>query len=239
MNIKRILLITSATLVVAGVISLSEWTRLRAQSPGVNSPWGITWGIPLDSIKRTYALQATNLSPPGVPQDLLQICGAAGVTTKVQRFVVSGRATAVAGLDLIVQKRSSLDTGGVFASNTPWAGTPIAAVSIVGQSYDSTDGASVATVTAYTSAPIAITASVNAANNFTFGTVVANIAAAQLFLGNLTTGTPSQNPAVIDWGNRPSKAPTLRSATQCLGVATSPTGLAANVIDAYVEWTEE
>ena len=196
---------------------------LLAQSPGVNSPYNPVWSIPIDSIKRTYSQSVMQLSASGTASsDIVQLCGAAGVTTKLVRATFSGRATAVQPVDVILIKRSNWDTGG-----TVYAGGGFAGLSAVGIPNDANDAASVAAVTPYTASP-------------TLGTAVGVINTAQAYLGNLTTGISGQPPVIFDYGNRPDKAPTLRSATQCVAVGLSPTSIVnGGLFDINMEWTEE
>ena len=234
---KRILLLGVAFAATIGVIA-------HAQSPGTGSLFPLTWTMPYASIQRTYALQATNLSPTGSnASDIVQLCGNAAVVTKLQRITVSGRATAVAAVDMLVVKRSTFDLGGTPVSTSPFSATGAAdhsaawTWSLVGVPYDASDSASVATVTPYTSVPQSGLTVNN--NNWTAGTTVGILANAQYFMGNLTTGINGQPPLVFDFGNRPAKPVYLRTASQCVALAISPAGLAGNVVEATVEWTEE
>jgi len=238
MNIRQTLLIGAA---FAGTIGAIAY----AQAPGTTSVFPTTWAIPYASIQRTYSQQATNLSPVSTgASDLIQLCGNASVVTKLNRITVSGRATAVAGIDLLVIKRSSQDQGGVPVNLAPFSGTGAAdhsaqwTWSAVGVPYDASDGASLAAVTPYSSGPVS-QAATGVNNNWAAGTTVGILAAAQLFLGNATTGIPGKSPQIFDFGKGPAKAVTLRSPTQCIALGVSPTGLAGNLFDVAVEWTEE
>lgn len=193
---------------------------MMAQSPGINSPWNVVWNVPVDSIKRTYS-QSLQLSPGVVATDISTLCGSGTpIQTKLTRIIVSGRTSAVSPMDLFLVKRSNWD---ITASTAP---------SVTGIPYDANDAASVAAVTWYQNAG-------NQGNSPVLGTLVGVIGAAQIYLGNLTTGTPGQPMAIFDYGNRPDKAPTLRSATQCLAINISGTGAAGNLLDITWEWTEE
>lgn len=208
------LLLTSA---LAGV-GIGIYTNAQAQSPGVNSPFNPVWSIPLDSIKRTYS-NVQQLSPGAFATDISTLCGAASITTKLTRVLVSARATAVSPTDIFLVKRSNWD----IVLPTPASSTGIP--------YDANDSAGLAAVTYYG----------NASNTgaLTLGTLVGVLAVAQSYVGNLTTGIPGQPTWAFDFGNRPSKAPTLRSATQCLALNLSGTSQGGNLYDITWEWTEE
>lgn len=205
---KNALLLSTALALVAGAV----W----AQSPGVNSPFNPVWSIPLDSIKRTYSVAVSNLSPSAVPAtDVMQICGSSSATIRLTRVLFSGRATAVTPVDVVLNKRSTADTGGTVATN-PTTAVP----------YDANIAAATAAITAWNSNP-------------TTGTLVGPVAIRQYYLGNLTTGTSGPT-ADFDFGDRPGSAIVLRGAAQCVAVSLSPAASpAGSVLDLSAEWTEE
>jgi hypothetical protein len=184
-----------------------------SQSPGVNSPFQPVWSIPIDSIKRTYSF-ANQLSPVGFATDIATICGSASVTTKVERILITARATAVSPMDIWIVMRSNWDT---------LATTQLSAT---GVPHDATDAASQAAVTLYTALPTNL------------GTTVGNIAVAASYYSNLTTGIGYPQWS-FDWSDRADKAPTLRSATQCLAINLSGQSQGGNVDNIWIEWTEE
>ena len=213
------LLLAGVGLLLAGAIAL-------AQAPGVNSPFQPVWTIPLDSIKRTYSQAMANLVVASSPTTYWQICGSATSTVKVTRLSINGRQTTAAAADFQLIKTSTAATGGTIA-----AGQPFASAAIVGIPYDTGFAAGTALVTAWTANP-------------TVGTpVVASagwIYSGQIFMGNLTTGQGG-TPLVIDFGNHPGSAVTLRGAAQCLAISgavgTGPGS--GNLMDITEEWTEE
>jgi hypothetical protein len=206
---------------VAAGLGIGVFTRVVAQSPGVNSPYQPTWSIPIDSIKRTYS-NVAQLSPGAFATDISTFCGAAGVTTKLSRVQVMARATAVSPLDIYLIKRSNWDTGGTVANGVSQTGVP----------YDINDAASKAAVTYYTN-------SSNGGTTFNLGTLIGIIGVTQTYFGNLTVGEPGEPAWVFDYLNRPTKNPTLRSATDCLALNLSGTSQGANLLDITWEWTEE
>jgi hypothetical protein len=207
-----------------GGVAIGLVTNSLAQSPGVNSNFPITWILPTDSPKRTYMQQITQLSAPaaGLGNDIFQLCGApASIQTKVTKITFAGRATAVQPLDVLLIRRSTLDRSGTV---TP--GSPYVALSKTGIPMDVNDSAGQATVTPYVVSPTQV------------GTFVGTVAAAQAYMGNLTTGV-SGPPTVFTFGDIPNKAMTLRSATDCVVVALSAATVAGGLFDITAEWTEE
>lgn len=192
----------------------------QAQSPGINSPFNAVWSIPLDSIKRTYGIAFTGLVAAAGATDIEQICGSASSLVKVTRMRISGRATAAAGMDVQVIKRSAANTGGTINASAPWSGS-----FVTGFNYDTADAA-----------PTALTATWTA--NPTLGTQVGVIDSAQVALSvaATTVGGAITN---FDFGNRPGKAVTLRGAAQCLSLNLNAQTFAGNLLDVSIEWTEE
>lgn len=182
-----------------------------AQSPGVNSNLAQVWSIPLDSIKRTYSIGIPKLSPTSAATDIFQICGASGITTKLTRVTISGRATTAVTADIYLEKYSTANAlSGTALSPIAYLAGQVAAKSSI---YDYT-------------------------GSVTVGTLVGVIGMAQTFIGNLTTTSPGP-PATFDYGNRPAMAPTLTSASQCISLNLSGQTFGANVFDITAEWTEE
>lgn len=197
-----------------------------AQTPGINSPFGVSWGIPLDSIKRTYSQAMANLVVASSPTTYWQLCGSATATVRVTRITISGRQTTAAHADFQLIKTSTAATGGTIA-----AGQPFASAAVVGVPYDTGTSAGTALVTAWTANPTVGTPVVASAGWVWSGSA---------FLGNLTTGQ-SGTGIDITFGNRPASAIVLRGAAQCLAISSAVgTGPGSgNLMDIFQEWTEE
>lgn len=191
-----------------------------AQAPGVNSPFNPMWSIPLDSIKRTYALGYTGLVAASAATDVWQICGSATATIRVTRIAIAGQATAVSPLEISIIKRSAANTGGTIESGAPFSGA-----AITGWNYDTNASAGTAKITAWTANP-------------TVGAAVGTIASDQVYLGNATTGLGGDQ-LLLDFGNRPASAVVLRGTAQCLSINLNGTGPSGNLLDITTEWTEE
>lgn len=214
---KSIHLLSVSALALTTVLSGPAF----AQSPGVSSNLPTTWNIPLDSIKRTYGIGFTGLVAAAGATDIMQICGSATSLVKVTRMKVSGRATAAAGMDVQIVKRSAANTGGTINASAPWSGT-----FVTGFNYDTGDSAGTAITATWTANP-------------TLGTSVGVIDSAQVALSvaATTVGGPITS---FDFGNpRVAKAVTLRGAAQCLSMNLNASTYAGNLLDVSMEWTEE
>jgi len=146
--------------------------------------------------------------------DLVQIIGSATKIIKIQHIQITADATAAAAVDLYILKRTAANTGGT-------------AVAITGIAHDSKDPAYTATVQYYTANPSALGA----------GQIIRLQSYALPVAG--TTGYPF-TPAVWNFGNRPSRCPTLRGVGESLvvnwGGQAINSGLAVWM---DIEWTEE
>ncbi len=163
--------------------------------------------------KRTYSAYITGLVPGATPQDIFTITGVASTLVKVARLEIAGTATASATVLITLLKRSTANSGGT--STNP-----------VKLSYDSGDTAAGATITAYTANPTA-------------GTLVNNLRTRKLLLG-ATSPTTILDRMIEEYGVRPAKCPTLRSASEVYAVNLGGvTALAGWAFDIFIEWTEE
>jgi hypothetical protein len=184
---------------------------IAGPAPGTNSPFNAVWNIPVDSIKYTYSasFQVVNVASA---TDIAEICGGAGVTTRISRISVGGRATAAITADVVLASRSAANAGG-----TSTAGTAVP--------YNSGSPAAKSTVLIYT------------ANPSTVGTLIGNIAFVQVPLGNLTT--TASTTLGLDFATRPASEPALIGAAQCIGVNLNATTYSGGLFDITIEWTEE
>lgn len=189
-----------------------------AQSPGTNSPFGTQWSIPLDSIKRTYALSYVGLVPASAATDIWAICGSASATVRVTRITVNGSAGTAVAVPVSLIKRSTANTGGTIEAGAPFSGA-----AIVGYPYSSGFSAGTAKVTAWTANP-------------TTGTAVGTISTQEPFLA-ATTALGSG--AEFNFGNRPGSAVVLNGTAQCLAVNLNATTISSGSLNITTEWTEE
>ena len=208
MSIKRYVLL------VAGLLSVLPATAL-AQQPGVNSPFNPVFAIPIDNKSNTYGAGVQGLVVASSATDIFTICGAANIVTRIASVGVSGRATAAASVDISLVMRSTANTGGTSST-------------VSATKYDSTYGTASSSVLSYTVNP---TLGTNA------GGANAMLSVRQLFLGNLTTGQPGER-AIWTFGDRPSSQLALRGTAQCMAVNMNAQTASGNLMDIYVEWTE-
>jgi hypothetical protein len=155
-----------------------------------------------------------------------QLCGSASSTVRLTRLTIAGRATTAAAADFQLIKTSTAATGGTIAAGQPFAGA-----AVIGNPYDTNFAAGTALVTAWTANPTVGTPIVTSAGW---------IYAGQIFMGNLTTGSPGV-PTVVDFGNHPGSAVVLHGAAQCIAISSAVgTGPGSgNLMDITMEWTEE
>jgi hypothetical protein len=213
---KSIHLLTASALAINTFLS----GPVAAQSPGVNSPFQTSWTLPYASIQRTYGIAFTGLVAAAAATDIAQICGSATTLTKVTRMKISGRATAAAGMDVQIIKRSAANTGGTINASAPWSGS-----FVTGFAYDANDVAGTALTATWTANP-------------TVGTSVGVIDTAQVALSVAAT-TVGGAVTEFNFGNRPAKAVMLRTAAQCLSMNLNASTYAGNLLDVSIEWTEE
>lgn len=148
--------------------------------------------------------------------DFMCIGGSATRVVRIQRIRVSGTATTIVSVPLLVTKHVSLNTGAASAT-----GTQIP----VPYAFDSTDAAPTATAKAWITANPTIT---DAAPGI--------IAALNLQL-NLPAAV--SNSILLDWDSRNfSEAPTLRKATEEICLNLNTTAVTAGLLYASVTWTE-
>lgn len=202
-------LLAGGLLSVLGLVILGP---ALAQCPGINCAFNQAISIPVDGIRNSYSASFLGLTPASSATDVAKICGSATRLVRVTKVEFSGRATTAVSADIILVKRSAVNTGGT-------------AVSMTNIPYDSGFSAASAVAQVYSANP-------------TVGAAVGDIGSRQYFLGNLTT-TISQSPIVWLFGDRPSSAVILRGVAQCLTVNLDGVSYSGGVLDIGFEWTEE
>lgn len=162
--------------------------------------------------KATYSAGIGNGSLAAATTDVVTITGSASKTIRVTRISVSGTATAAAGVDIQIIKRSTANSGGTSAAIT------IAP-------HDSTNAAASATLLNYSANP-------------TLGTTVAVIRSSLMTFTTSAGAIPSV-PYVIDFTTRNAQGIVLRGTTQVLAVNLGGATVTGGVIYVDIEWTEE
>lgn len=162
----------------------------------------------------TYRAAISGLAAVTGCTDLFTLTGAANKVVRVTRVEFSGTiATAAMYLDVLAIIRSTANTAGTKTNPTP-------------VSFDSNDPTAAASVAAYTANP-------------TLGNAVGTIRSDKALLA--LTGTPTLPDRLVwDFGNRPAKAPVLRSAGQVFAINLNAIAIAnVTLIDIAIEWTED
>ncbi len=153
----------------------------------------------------TYGLAAVN-------GDVFTLSGSASKKIKITRINISGSATANAIMDVLVIKRSTLDTGGT-------------ATTLTRVPYDSSDVASTAVAKAYTVAP-------------TPGTAVGNLLTRAFDVPNATTPGISSINEKFEFNLRNEKCLTLNNANEMIAI-NIPAVPSGGTFDIDITWTEE
>jgi hypothetical protein len=171
--------------------------------------------FPLDGGKPTYVAAVTGLATVASATDFLVLTGSASKTIRVLRAGVSGVATTILNTTVRALIRTTADSGGTSSAITP---VP----------YDQNDPAATATAASYTANP-----TVNDGTN--------RIVASQKVLFNLAAPTAGSESSrlLLDFGNRPGKAPVLRGTAQQLALNLNGVTVAGPSVDAFIEFTEE
>lgn len=175
-------------------------------------PYSPAAEAPVDGFKATYGASIQGLASVASATDIFTITGSATKTVRITRIEVSGVQTTAGQVDIIVLKRSTVDTAGT--SSTP---------TIV--PYDKNSPAATAVVTAYTANPTA-------------GTLVGNIRAGKLFVAAPATASPTTVMA-LDFGTRPAQALVLRGATDQIAVNLNGVTVTGGSFNISIEWTED
>lgn len=169
---------------------------------------------PIDGQRVTYSATAKGIVPASSATDIFTIAGAAGYVIRITQIRVTGSATTEAVQDVSLILRSTNDTGS--AATTP-----------TGTAHDTSDPSTAQAVLAtYTANP-------------TLGTSVGVLRTEKLLLNiPSSTGVGPSDRITWDFGNRPSKCPTLRDANHQLAVNFNTGSPAGGLIDVEIEWTE-
>jgi len=173
-----------------------------------------TTGIPTflqAPTRATYAAVAQSTTLAATPTDVFTIYGSATKTVKVQRIIMSGTQTTAAARDIIINLRSTANTGGTSAS---MGARPL----------DSTYAAGTATTLTYTANPTAL------------GTSVGSIYSAKLLIPT-STGQPS----VLDLNLAQTfgSPVVLRGTAQGLCVNFNSVTSTGGAVSCVFIWTEE
>lgn len=207
-KLRQTLLLGFAFLAVIGVVAV-------AQQPGVNSTLNAVFAVPIDNKAPTYGAGIRGLVPAASATDIFTLCGNATNIVRVSSVVASGRATAVAGVDVSLVLRTTANSGGTSSTVTI-------------QKFDSSFSNAASVALAYTANPTLGTAQ---------GGLAGMISTKQLTVGNLTTGV-GNGEVLWNFGNRPAGMPVLRGVAQCLAVNLNGQSASGGLFAVAVEWNE-
>lgn len=165
----------------------------------------------------TYNVDVIGFAAYATPTDMVGICGGDTKTVLVTNFAMRINSTAAALQTIYIVKRSTADTGGTSATQTP--GTA-----------DSTNPAATAVVKSYTAAP-------------TTGTLASNVLIVQ---AASAVATAAGNPFSLASNNYPQANPasfiqpiTLRGSNECLYFNDNGAALTSGFNTAYsIQWVE-
>lgn len=172
----------------------------------------ITNSVPVDGSKATYSAAIIGLVAANTPTDIFTLTGSSTKTIRVLRAEFSATQTTAGVRDLVLLKRSTANTGGT--STIPTA-TP----------HDSTSAVATAVVHAYTANP-------------TLGTLVGIIRAKKLVI-DVTSKSGPVDRVEFFFAITPSQAIVLRGTSEVFSINLNSVTSAGNLIDLFIEWTEE
>lgn len=159
---------------------------------------------------QTYSAAALAVTPPATPTDIWCITGSASKTVFVKRLYISGIATGLSTIDLIVNKHSTADTGGTSAA-------------ITAVPHDSTNAAATATVTAYSVNPAAI------------GTVTGSVDTFKITLSTIAT---QNNERAKLYGSEDMQSIRLRGVAEQICINANSVTTTGNSYNITADWVE-
>lgn len=200
-------LTVSANTVDRQRVNVSSPTQANNHAEVGNSGLYVTQ---VDGAKATYSGAVRGLVPAATPTDIFTISGSATTVVRILRIVLSATQTTGGMIDVLLIKRSSIDT----------AGTPAAVTAVP---HDSSSPAATAVVQSWTANP-------------TLGGTVGTIRAEKLWVPVVTAAGQTRD---WDFGNGPRQGIVLRGATQQLAVNLNSITLTGGLVDISIEFTEE
>lgn len=175
---------------------------------------GGTWNVNTAPLyKNTYSAAIVGLVPAATPTDIFTIFGGT-IVTKIKKIRISGTQTTAAIRDILLIKRSTVNTLG---TSTTLANVP----------HLNNIALPVCVVKAYTANPTLGTGT---------GTAAGPVRADKILVGT-TTGAADR----LEWtfGENASQPIELLDSTQCLSINLNSVTSAGNLFNIYIEWTEE
>lgn len=204
----------------ATLIGVSDLTNIRELQGRITAPEFAAFGLvvrPLPYARQTYSATVEGLVPATLATDVFTIIGSATKTVYVHKITVNGTRTAHAHDLVILNKRSTANTGGTSTVRT-----------IV--PHDSSNEAATAVVRSYTANP-------------TVGTLVGNIFSSRVSFPVQTPSNAQGNggsvrPWVWDSGHD-GQPIILRGVAQQLAVNLNGVTITGGLLNISIEWSEE
>ncbi len=204
----------------AGLIGVSDLTNIRELQGRITPPEAAAFGLVtrnLPYFRQTYSATVEGLVPAATPTDVFTITGSATKTVYIHKITVNGTRTAHAHDLVILNKRSTANTGGTSVVRTA---VP----------HDSTNVAATATVRSYTANP-------------TVGTLVGNIYSSRISFPVQTPANAQGNGgAVVPWvwdSGHDGQPIVLRGITQQVGINLNSVTITGGLLNISIEWSEE
>lgn len=170
----------------------------------------------VDGSKTTYRAAVTALTVATTATDIFTITGSATKTVKIAKILITGVATTVAFINVLMIKRSTANS----------AGTSVAQTAVPA---DSNNAAATATVLSYTTNP-------------TLGTTVGTIYSKKLGVSTPAggaNGIAAETEINETFGFGAVQAMVLRGTSQVLAINLNATSVAGSSFNITIEWTEE
>jgi hypothetical protein len=184
---------------------------LNAAIYGVSPDTNKSLHVTTEGIIGTYGAGAVGVSPAAMPTDLIVLTGSATKTIRIKRIIVSGVATTAGTMDVVLIKRTAVNTGGTATNPS------------IMQFDTFLDALPTAVVSQYSVNPTALGA----------GVVIAN---SKLNMG--VAGAASN--VVIDFASRNDKALILRGVAQGLAINLNGAAVPAGGTIGYsIQWEED
>lgn len=206
---------TGAT-VSSGIVcdwaSLFNTNQVEISNTSKGEPLEIKGSVSiLDGVRQTYSASFVGVLSANLATDIFSIYGSATALVRINRLFVTATRSSNNNSDVLLIKRSSVNTAGTstIATNVP---------------HDSTNKVSSVIIKGYTANP-------------TLGTTVGIVRAEKIFIN--TVGTGASDKILWDFGGKPSQAIVLRGTSQGLCVNLNGVTIGGGNYNFYIEWTEE
>jgi len=166
-----------------------------------------------DSAEVSYSAAVVGFTAAATPTDVFTISGSASKIIRITNIGFTATANTSAMKDVIVLKRSTLNTGGTSAA-------------VTAVKHDSNDAAATAVILNYTANPAAL------------GSLVGNIRAVKYDFVAANLSSSSLRILRWDFRSRGAKPLVLRNANELVAINLNSVTTASNLISINVEWTE-